>query len=121
METENTYIWEKAKEALGKYELQSLKITDGWKVLWNHFMATDPQKLTEDDFAWINFSEDMATFTCEEYDIDLGWYGGLNKNGYYGVSISRNKTEVETFCSCDIHKITDVINYFFMIPFQTKS
>lgn len=120
MNIENKHIWQKATKAVSKYELQPLKITGGWKIEWNHFMAIDPLQLSDDDLAWIDFSENLAAFTYRKYDITLGWYGRLDKNGYYGVSIFKNKILIETFDSQDIRKITDVINYFFTIPFQTK-
>ena len=88
---EDNNIWEKAVKATKKNNLQALKIAGGWSVKWNHFVAANPLQMDENDSAWIDFSEDMALFLSGEYTIDLGWYGGLNKNGYYGVSLYKNK------------------------------
>jgi len=97
--------------------LQSIKITNGWKVRWNHFVSADPLMLDDDSPEWACFSEDMAYFQNEKYEIDLGWYGGLNKNGFYGISLLNDGKVIETFQSKSIDEITIVLNYFFSVPY----
>lgn len=105
--------------------LRPIKITNGWEVVWNHFPDVDPMTLDEDSDAWFDFSEDMALFRYshdEKYAIDLGWYGGMNKEGMYGVSLfesdkyDENKL-LEVFQTQSVEEITLVLNYFFTIPY----
>lgn len=103
-----------------KTGLQPLQIGAGWSVVWNNFMNVNPLTLPEDAFEWVHFSEDMAYFihTEQEIEIDLGWYGGLDKNGWYAVSLHIGKKIKDIFSSRNIDNITDVINYFLSYPEQ---
>lgn len=60
----------------------------------------------------------MAFFIWGEYKIDLGWYGGLNRNGFYEVTLMKGNKIIESSCSQDIEKVTEILNYFFYHPFK---
>lgn len=105
-----------------KNTLQPLRITNGWSVEWNHFTEANPLLLTSDSPEWVDFSEDMAYFKYSiseetKYEIDLGWYGGLNSNGYYSVSLFLNGDVVSTYESKDMDEITAMLNYLFLVPY----
>ncbi len=119
----------KAKQTVELHNnLRPLKITNGWEVVWNHFPDVDPLILDKESNAWFDFSEDMALFRYshdEKYAIDLGWYGGMNKEGCYGVSFFRsdkydeNKL-LEEFRTQSVEDITLILDYFFTIPYLTR-
>ncbi len=61
---------------------QKLNIPTGWAVKWNEFYDIDPLDIsnTKSKELSIFLQEDMLWIEKQEYNIDLGWYGGENMN-----------------------------------------
>jgi hypothetical protein len=60
------------------YSKQPLDLLAGWIVRRNEFYDIDPfgDEPVEDKETLIFFQEDMLWITKDDYNIDLGWYGG---------------------------------------------
>lgn len=83
--------------------LQPLRISGGWKVVFNEFFMLDPEQCTDcDENFWDNFVEDMLYIVneqtykkdkktyCNKIAIDLGWYPELDVNGEFVLYVIKN-------------------------------
>ncbi|HEX8913468.1 MAG TPA: hypothetical protein VF796_14000 [Humisphaera sp.] len=65
--------------------LQPLRVTDGWRVVWNQFLDTDPPQPADDpDGIWSRYG-DVLYMTNEGLGvlIDLAWHCEEGSVGYF--------------------------------------
>jgi hypothetical protein len=70
-----------------------LNISEKWKVLRDEFyeIAPDDNYIDEDKkYDDLFCQEDLLWITNDNYNLDLGWYGG-NKDGHFGLYFFRGE------------------------------
>lgn len=78
--------------------MQPLRIPTGWNVVWNRLEDVEPETLSEDDYGWIDFSQDMLLLSRiikrkkreEKTEIDLGWYPDCDPDGKFCLRVICN-------------------------------
>ncbi|MCY7829313.1 hypothetical protein MOD54_06420 [Bacillus spizizenii] len=99
-----------------KANLHPLRITQGWKVNYNHFVEIDPRTLEPNDDSWFLFTDSLLQLYHEQSSItlDLGWVPDISAEGNYLVSIVKNndwETPIKEFSSDDYKKVIAHIEY----------
>jgi hypothetical protein len=94
-----------------------MKITSGWTINKHEFYDVDPLDNVpiEDKETLIFFVEDILWIAKGSYNLDLGWYGGVESKDGYCVVLYRgdswNKCDLlEIFRSKNKNEITEKIN-----------
>lgn len=81
-----------------KPELIQLDIPSDWKVIWNNFTQSEPEKFLTDDYVYMwEFQEDIFYFRNEEKKriLDLGWYPALKPEGMYRLVLIKINDQEE--------------------------
>lgn len=90
-----------------------LEISNNWKVIRDEFHQIDPistQFSKEENEKNLFFQEDLLLLRNENYQIDLGWYGG-NENGCFHLYVFRG----EDWYSCELLEKVKTEEYKFVI------
>ncbi|MDE6231735.1 MAG: hypothetical protein K2M60_00095 [Lachnospiraceae bacterium] len=77
-------------------QLKSFRLAPNWKIMWNKLKDIEPDKVNDDDDAWLfTFVEDMTYITTEytykenkktikhTLAVDLSWYPEGDVKGHY--------------------------------------
>jgi len=74
-----------------KANIHPLRITQGWKVNYNHFVEIDPRTLEPNDDSWFLFTDSLLQLYHEQSSItlDLGWVPDISPEGNYLVLIPK--------------------------------
>lgn len=67
------------------FKLQPLRISSGWKVVYNTFSEYEPDKDSE-DYSY-ELSEDLLQLENQNLCLDLGWYPEGDINGSYKLCL----------------------------------
>lgn len=101
-------------------QLQPLRISTGWNVIWNQFFDIYPNSkikvegLPNDDVLEL-FTQDLLQLKNEKRNLllDLGWIPEANPDGAYELTLIHNEdwvNPVTTYKSKDKDDIVDQIN-----------
>ncbi|WP_174811413.1 hypothetical protein [Paenibacillus alvei] len=73
--------------------LQPLRIPSSWIVTYNGFICVDPQEILGNDQRWLSFTQELLHLTHLHTDLilDLGWSPEADPNGYYNLSLIKDK------------------------------
>lgn len=104
------------------YEIQSLRLLDGWTVEFNKFYECDPDNCNN---FWSYFNEDLLRLRNNKYNllIDLGWYPDGDKKGAYELYLFYDynlREPLEVFKNRDRKAVVDKIEYWTDYSFYQK-
>jgi len=81
---------------MNEVRLKPFRVSTAWTIKWNKFMDLEPDNDLPIDDVWINFEEDISYFICDDYFIDLGFYGNYleGRKGTFKLYVAKgNFTE----------------------------
>ncbi|MFP7691691.1 hypothetical protein ACLH26_02470 [Bacillus subtilis] len=99
-----------------KANIHPLRITQGWKVNYNHFVEIDPRTLEPNDDSWFLFTDSLLQLYHEQSSItlDLGWVPDISPEGNYLVLLVKDndwEDPIKEFSSDDYKKVILYIEY----------
>lgn len=103
-----------------EFKYKQLKIGSKWKIVKNEFIDIEPDNDYPIDEVFFYFDEDILQAACDDYLVDLGFYGGYlenERNGFFKIVVLKgNFLEgefLESFVSRSTDKIRDRLNFYF--------